>query len=70
MVDDLAERGTPEFYREQAVRLTKLAAETASHANRLELLEIASVFQKLADHTTANMNNVARRLAAIDDGSA
>lgn len=69
MVDDLAERGTPAFYREQALRLTKLAAETASHANRIELLEIASVFQKLAEHTSANLNTVVRQ-AAIDEGSA
>jgi hypothetical protein len=50
---DLAERGTPEFYREQGARLVKLATGLTSPAARLELLEIARVFQKLADRSSA-----------------
>ncbi|HEX4195710.1 MAG TPA: hypothetical protein VHY80_21550 [Stellaceae bacterium] len=42
------------FYREQAERLTFLAAETANPAMRIELLEIAASFHKLADHAAAN----------------
>jgi hypothetical protein len=46
----MAERGTPDFYREQAERLTYLAASAHEPATRLELLEIAATFRKLADH--------------------
>jgi len=52
----LAERGTPEFYREQAVRLTRLAADSRTPESRLELLEMAAAFQKLADHAAVNRN--------------
>lgn len=44
------------FYREQAERLTFLAAETANPGTRLELLEIAASFQKLAEYASANRN--------------
>ena len=60
--DELAERGTPEFYREQVVRLVALAALAATPEGRLELLDIASVFQKLADHAPTNRD----RHEAID----
>jgi hypothetical protein len=58
----MAERGTPTFYREHAERLTKLAVETLNPALRLELLEIATAFQKLATHAIANAD-VAKALA-------
>jgi hypothetical protein len=53
VVDDLAERGTPEFYREQVGRLMRLASESSNSGVRLELLDIATVFQKLADRAAA-----------------
>jgi hypothetical protein len=55
--EDLAERGTPEFYREQVARLIGLASELTSPAARLELLDIARVFQKLADRASGNMTH-------------
>lgn len=45
------------FYREQAERLTFLAVETANPEARLELLEIAASFQKLADYAAGNNNS-------------
>jgi hypothetical protein len=42
------------FYRAQAERLSYLAAETANCEMRLELLEIAASFQKLANYASAN----------------
>jgi hypothetical protein len=57
VVDDLAERGTPAFYREQAARLTALAAIAGKPELRVELLEMASVFQKMADHSVAANRN-------------
>jgi hypothetical protein len=56
VVDALAERGTPEFYREQALRLTLLAAESSSAEGRLALLEMAAVFEKLAERSASNWN--------------
>ena len=50
----MAQTGSPTFYRQQAERLTFLAAETSSPAMRLELLEIAASFQKLAEYASAN----------------
>jgi hypothetical protein len=46
--------GSAGFYHAQAERLTYLAAETVSPKARLELLEIAASFQKLADYASAN----------------
>jgi len=51
--DDLAERGTAEFYREQVARIQQIAESLSDPAGRLELLDIASVFQKLADRASA-----------------
>ena len=51
-MDELAERGTPEFYREQADRLKALAELTGGAAARLELLEIAAVFLRMAERAT------------------
>ena len=42
------------FYRQQAERLTSIAAEINNAATRLELLAIAANFRKLADYATAN----------------
>jgi hypothetical protein len=44
------------FYRQQAERLALLAAETANPAMRLEFLEIAASFQKLASYASTNSN--------------
>ena len=52
--EDLAERGTPEFYREQVSRLVQLAETMTDAATRIELLDIATVFQKLADRSAAS----------------
>jgi hypothetical protein len=46
----LAEKGTPDFYRQEAERLAGLAAEVASPALRLEMLQIAASFLKLAEY--------------------
>jgi hypothetical protein len=59
---DLAEKGTPEFYRDQAVRLTSLAADVTDASTRLELLEIAAAFQRLAEHIGANSEMAADAL--------
>jgi hypothetical protein len=56
----MEERGTETFYREQAERLTRIAAEASSPSTRLELLEIAASFQRLADYVSAN--NAAERV--------
>lgn len=51
--------GSASFYRRQAERLTLIAAEINHPATRLELLEIAVNFLKLADYAAANGNFVA-----------
>lgn len=56
----MANAGTATFYRQQAERLTFIAVETTNPETRLELLEIAASFQKLADYASANSNSVAR----------
>ena len=65
--DELAERGTTEFYREQVERLVTLADSLKDSAARLELLEIAAVFQRLAERGHAARsklrNNAARKSA-------
>jgi hypothetical protein len=52
----MPETGSASFYRQQAERLTSLAAETNHPPTRLELLAIAASFQKLADYAAANGN--------------
>lgn len=47
-------RGTPAFYREEAARLTLIACDIADPTTRLQLMEIAASFRKLADFVTAN----------------
>jgi hypothetical protein len=50
---EMSRPGSAGFYHEQAERLTYLAVETVSPETRLELLEIAASFQKLADYASA-----------------
>jgi hypothetical protein len=52
----MANTASATFYRQQAERLTFIAVETTSPETRLELLEIAASFQKLADYASANTN--------------
>lgn len=56
--DEVAERGTAEFYREQATRLTRIAADTRTPDSKLELLEMAAVFLRLAERLVANRNSL------------
>ena len=51
---ELPTRGTPAFYREEAARLTLIACDMADPTTRLELMEIAASFRKLADFVAAN----------------
>ena len=51
--EHLAERDSAEFYREQVARLMKLAETMSDPASRLELLDIATVFHKMADRMAA-----------------
>lgn len=64
--EDLAERGTEEFYREQVARLLLVAAEVKDPGTKLELLDIASVFQKLADRsaTLADLKSASSKKSA------
>lgn len=57
--DELADRGTAEFYREQVTRLVMLAETLHDPAARLELLDIATVFQKMADRTATSAADLA-----------
>jgi hypothetical protein len=45
----LPPRGTPAFYREEAARLTLIACDVTDPTTRLELMEIAASFRKLAE---------------------
>jgi hypothetical protein len=56
VVNELAERNTAEFFRTQAERLKSLAALTREPTIRLELFEMAAVFQRMAERTTAQKN--------------
>ncbi|HEX4192269.1 MAG TPA: hypothetical protein VHY80_04190 [Stellaceae bacterium] len=62
-VGDLAERGTIDFYRDQVARLVRLSETLTDSAARLELLEVAAIFQRLADRAAATV-------AALRDASA
>jgi len=55
--EELAERGTTEFYREQVARLLKLAATQKTLADRVRILDMATVFQTLADRGDATVAN-------------
>jgi hypothetical protein len=56
----LAEKGTPEFYRQEAERIARLAMDARDPNLRLEMLEIAESFLKLAEHATATHLTVER----------
>jgi hypothetical protein len=58
-LDDIAERGTAEFYKEQVLRLVRLAGNAESAAARLELFDMATAFQKLAERSAATAVKVA-----------
>jgi len=47
----MAKRGTPEFYREEVARLTLLALDATEPGIRLQMLEMAATFKKLAELT-------------------
>lgn len=51
---ELPTRGTPAFYREEAARLTLIACDVSDPVTRLELMEIAASFRKLADFVIAH----------------
>lgn len=51
-----AEQGSPEFYRREATRLAQLAASAQDIAARLELLDFAAAFQKLAERGALMLN--------------
>lgn len=52
-VPQLPTHGSPDFYREEAARLTLIACDVADPVTRLELMEIAASFRKLADFVAA-----------------
>jgi hypothetical protein len=58
MGSKLPERGTAEFYRHEAVRISRLAESVVNPSLRLEMLDIAAGFLKLAEH--AIVSNAAR----------
>jgi hypothetical protein len=55
--EELAERGTPEFYRDQAIRLALAAIEVTDPAIRVHLLEMASAFRDLAKRAASVASN-------------
>jgi hypothetical protein len=60
-------RGTIEFYRDQVSRLVRLSENLTDPAARLELLEVATIFQRLADRaaaTVAVLRDVSTRKSA------
>jgi hypothetical protein len=56
----LAEKDTPEFYRQEAERIARLAMDARDPNLRLQMLEIAESFLKLAEHATATHLTVER----------
>jgi hypothetical protein len=61
---DMPERGTPNFYRQQAARLTALAAQVGDRALRQQFEHIAKSNQLLADFFAANQTQPAPSRAA------
>lgn len=47
------DRGSAQFYQEQAIRLNAIALDTSDPIRRLTLLEIAASFEKLAEYAAA-----------------
>jgi hypothetical protein len=56
---ELSERGTPEFYREEAARLALLALDASEPGIRLQMLEMAATFKRLADRAEDGGNVIA-----------
>lgn len=50
---------SPAFYREEAARLTLIACDIADPTMRLELLELAGSFRRLADFVSAHWDETA-----------
>jgi hypothetical protein len=50
-------RGTPEFYREEAARLTLIACDVVDPATQAQLMEIAASFRQLSEFVAANWND-------------
>ena len=50
----MAKTGSPEFCRDEAIRLTKIAADTEDPGLRLGLFEIAVRFLRLAECEATN----------------
>lgn len=61
--------GSALFYRRQAERLTLIAGEINNPATRLELLEIAANFLKLADYASAHANFAEEEFAEEEETS-
>jgi hypothetical protein len=51
----MAEKGTPEFYRQEAHRVASLASTVTDPGIRLEMLRIAAGFKTLAEYTAAHV---------------
>jgi hypothetical protein len=64
----MPEVGSAAFYRQQAEHLTFIAADMTNPATRLELLEIAAGFQKLAHYASAN-SVLAKKAAEEEEAS-
>jgi hypothetical protein len=60
----LSDRGTAEFYRQEAVRISLLAESVVDPSLRLEMLDIAAGFLKLAKHAIASNAAREEKLAA------
>ena len=56
---NMPERGTPHFYRQQAARLTALAAQVGDRALKQQFEHIAKSNQLLADFFAANQTQTA-----------
>ena len=61
---------TAVFYREQAMELALLALEVSDSALRVELLQMAAQYRRMAARATANENQPARSGGKSDSESA
>lgn len=53
----MSEKGTPEFYREEAERLVELSRSIIDSAIRLEMLRVAESYRTLADHASRSLGS-------------
>jgi hypothetical protein len=60
----MSERGSPDFYREQAARLTALAAEIGDPALKLQFRDLATSLKMLADFAAVRQDLAPRTDAA------